>query len=190
MDAKNYSQLELFMQAKDYAGPKPKDGNSFFNFIYGHEKIILVVIGFIIIGAVSFCVGVEKGKKLSLTRTASPAPQAINPPVSKIIPQADVPETKTPLPQAVQSPVESAVVKKDDAPAAGGYTIQVGTYQSRTYAGKEAEALKKKGFSSMILSSKNGYSLVCIGNFRSKEKAKTLLTELKKRYQGCFIRRL
>ncbi|MFH1127974.1 MAG: SPOR domain-containing protein, partial [Candidatus Omnitrophota bacterium] len=71
----------------------------------------------------------------------------------------------------------------------GNYTIQVASYQTKKGAQKEAEIIKKKGLSVSVLS-KGAYSILCVGNFKDKQKAKLVLVELKKRYRDCFIRRL
>jgi len=74
-------------------------------------------------------------------------------------------------------------------PAAGSYTIQVGTYRTKILAEKEAESLKKKGMPSWIVS-QGTYTILLVGNFFDKVKAQVYLSELKKQYRDCFIRRL
>ena len=59
----------------------------------------------------------------------------------------------------------------------------------RPQAQKEADSLKKRGFAPLILP-KGTYTIVCIGNLSDQKTAKPLLSELKKRYQDCFMRRL
>jgi hypothetical protein len=65
----------------------------------------------------------------------------------------------------------------------------VASYQSKTHAQKEAEALRKKGVTPLVLS-KGDYIIVCVGNFSNRDAAKSLLLDLRKRYQDCYIRRL
>ena len=69
------------------------------------------------------------------------------------------------------------------------YTVQVASFQTRKYAQKEAEVLRKKGFSPLVLP-KGKYSILCVGNFSSRETAKPLLSKLRQRYRDCFVRRL
>ena len=69
------------------------------------------------------------------------------------------------------------------------YTIQLASYQSRKYADRAAEKLKKRGLSPLILS-KGEYIVLCVGNFSDKKTAYSLLAEFKKQYRDCFVRRL
>ncbi|MDD5730164.1 MAG: SPOR domain-containing protein [Candidatus Omnitrophica bacterium] len=187
MEIKAHSQLELFSQVKGTGATQAGSGNSFFTFIRSYEKIVFILIGFIITGAVAFCIGVEKGKSLdSVVSAPLPRQQAVE---QKTIPIAPV-QTKTEIPAAVQAaPVQIATPAKPKETALQGYIIQIATYQNKTSAQKEAEILKRKGFSSSVLA-KSGYNIVCVGNFSNKEQAKSTLTELKKQYRDCFIRRL
>lgn len=77
--------------------------------------------------------------------------------------------------------LEQPVLKK--------YTIQVASYKTKTGAQKEGQILREKGFLPLFFASRE-YTVVCVGNFPDKETAKTLVSELKKRYRDCFVRRL
>ncbi len=168
----DYSQLELFSQAQEtnVATRPPGLGASFLKFVRGYEKIILLVIAFLITGIASFSLGVEKGKRLVYQTT----PVRAN--AEKASPPAET--------QVQQMPVQ-----KENA--LENYTVQLASYLTRDSARQEVEILKKKGFSPLILS-KGKYTVLCVGNFSDKEKAKALLAEFEKqnRYKGCFIRRL
>ncbi len=65
-----HSQLELFYQGQDLNEKKPNSqfSNSFWVYISNYEKIILMVIGFIITGIISFCLGVERGKTITIPK--------------------------------------------------------------------------------------------------------------------------
>lgn len=168
MERPSHSQLELFSQSKDYPPAVKRSLNKvFFGYIRGYEKVLLAIIGFMITGIVSFSLGVEKGKKLTISS----------------IPDVPVKPTMT-----------EKIEKQDTRPSIQeqglyNYTIQVASYQSRTSAEKEAQTLRKKGHPPLILP-KGKYSVVCVGNFADKKMATAMLSELKKRYRDCFIRRL
>lgn len=161
-----HSQLELFSQS---AGPARKSGDirSFFlGYVRNYEKAILLFICFLVTAIIFFSFGVERGKRL------------------KSLPQrADVlkPPAPTPEPKPVQEIDKSGDTQK--------YTIQLASYEKKSYADKEARRLKKKGFTVLVMS-KGNYSIVCVGKFADREMAKSLLSEFKKTYHDSFIRRL
>ena len=192
MDSKEYSQLELFQQERSQ-GQATRASNPFLKFIWQYEKVILVLIGVIVTGVISYCFGVEKGKRL--------VPIAVTP-------QATVRQEPLPLPpirprvtntEKAITPVEQkdtttqTIIAKAPQPKeakSGNYTIQIATYQNKKTAQKEADSLKKQGFTPTLQVTKNGYSIICIGKFNSREKAKSVLTEIRKSYQDSYIRRL
>jgi len=171
-----HSQLELFCQGKDPNEKRPGSrlSNSFWVYISNYEKIILVVIGFIITGIISFCLGVEKGKRVT------------SPELNRRFDIAQKQELKS-------QELKPLSTKREVIPLPqiqeGGYTVQVASFQTKRNAEIETEKLKKKGFSALVLS-KGEYIIVCVGNFSDKETAKSLLPRLKQNYRDCYIRRL
>ncbi|MFA5156260.1 MAG: SPOR domain-containing protein [Candidatus Omnitrophota bacterium] len=167
-------QLELFSGT----GRGPETASSggrgkFFGHIRGHEKVILIAIGVIIVAVAAFSLGVEKGRRTAM-------PEA---PVSRKPTQAAIPQQRL---APAQIPVRTVAVS---APAQQNYTIQLASFQNKNLAKKEAEALKKQGLAPMIIT-KGSYNILCVGSFTSKETAKPLLSEIKKKYRDSFIRRL
>jgi hypothetical protein len=170
------SQLELFSQKEEPYRVRSEIPAASLGYVVSFEKMILVAIGFIVTAVVAFCLGVEKGKTqetISPTLASGPSPSPLRETVQG-----------NPVP-AVSKPEVS--VKSDEE--SSGYTVQVASYQTRSYAEKETAKLKKKGFSTLILS-KGKYVIVCVGNFTDKEKARSLQTELRLKYRDCCIRRL
>jgi hypothetical protein len=186
----NTQQLELFSGPGASAQTSGLSRNTLLGHIRGYEKIILVTIGFIVSAVISFSLGVEKGKLIALAPPASKSDitaAVIRPDTQKI-------ETVNALPAPAGSANTSIVQAKAASPVQGiaklqNYTIQLASYQSKNLAQKEAGALKKKGLAPLVLS-KGSYSILCVGSFNSKETAKPLLSQLKKKYQDSFIRRL
>lgn len=166
MERQNNLQLELFSPSNDSAQINGRiSHNSFLTHIRNYEKAILIIITLVITGIVSFSLGVEKGKTLSSTNV-SPKEEGQGTIIKK-----------------------EEVIEKPQPPEKQSYIIQLASYKTKSFAEKEAESLKKKGFSPLILS-KGNYSVLCVGSFPNKEVAQSLLSGLKKRYKDCYIRRL
>jgi hypothetical protein len=176
MEKTKHSQIELFSQIKDYNQKKEGVSESFWSYIRNYEKIIFIIIGFIITGIVSFALGVQRGRSWAALKLNYQFNMVAKTQISKPV--------KTVIKEQV-----SPVKLQEEPRSAQNYTIQVATYQTKTYAQKEAELLRKNGFSPLVLS-KDRYTIVCVGNFSDQKAAKSLLSELKKRYQDCFMRRL
>lgn len=172
MEPKGVSQLELFSSTtKGAIETKAQTATrSFFCYLRSYERVIITLIGLVITGIVSFSLGIEKGKKLANTKLESIASPKIQKNLS--------PEKQ----EVIKPPVVKDV-------AAENYTIQVASYQSKASAQREVEALRKKGLLPLVLS-KGKYTVLCVGKFSNKETARSLLSELKKRYGDCFIRKL
>lgn len=173
MDRKSHSQLELFSPPKGYSELKTQDNyNAFLSYIRNYEKVILIIIGFIVTGIISFSLGVEKGKTIvrspASIQTMDKSPLQPPPSIEK---RDDVKQ-----PQPKEEKIQN-------------YTIQLASYKTKAHAEQEAERLRKKGISPLVLS-KGAYTVLYAGSFPDKETAKSLLPELKKRYHDCFIKRL
>lgn len=194
MDKKGHTQLELFSSGKSASSLTSHTRHSFLGFIWNYEKAILIIVGFIITAMISFALGVEKGKQITtLKPKASPFMASGEDKVNQASKPQALPAEVKPEPQLKPAPtikeeavVAPAVLAKD---AAGSYTIQVASFKQESSAQQEINTLKKKGLVASMLS-KGKYLIVCVGNFMQKDEAKRLLSELKKRYQDCFIRRL
>ncbi len=171
-------QLELFSDSQE--DPKTAANraqkNSFVARIWGYEKTVLIIILLLVTGIVSFSLGVEKSRRMSV---GQPVVQLSEP---KAV------EVETPKKMESLNPV--AQVKPPVALNQNGqYTIQVASFKGSTYAKEEAANLNKKGFKAFTM--KNGkYIIVCVGNLPNKEKAQSLLLELNRYYKNCVIRRL
>jgi len=180
MDKKYNHQLELFSQTKGKRRTTTGVSRAFISYISRYEKTILIIIGFVITGITSFSLGVERGKSLSLLKTNTHLDIAVKPepPLSVSAPKQTTKEQPYQL-------KEKEKVKE----SIQNYTIQVASFLNRVNAQKEADILKRKGLSPLILS-KGKFSIVCVGNFSKREDAETLLPKVKKEYRDCLIRRL
>lgn len=137
------------------------------------EQVLLVSIISVLVLCGVFFVGVLRGKGLR----GVPMEQT---------PQVAVPQTRMPANAVTVSvPVRSASgASVADKP----YTLQVMTYRKKEYAEVEAAKIRKLGHMSFILS--NGeYFAVCVGQYASKEEARTDRAYFLSRYKDCFLRR-
>lgn len=186
MEKENHYQLELFSQIDGQGSSKKQVSHAFLRYIWAYEKAILITIGLLATGLVSFSLGVEKGKRLMMLKTDSRLDIALMS-KQKYQPQQPVKSnTEGPINQNGESQL---AIKNELKEYIEKYTIQVASYRARPHAQEEAEALKKRGLSTFVLS-KGKFSIVCVGNFPKQEAARPLLTQLKKRYRDCYIRRL
>ncbi|MBN1913498.1 MAG: SPOR domain-containing protein [Candidatus Omnitrophica bacterium] len=171
-------QLELFAQTKG-EGRNKKLSSSVLSSLWRYEKAMLLTISFIITCVVSFSLGVEKGKKATVLKIDS----YIEIPQPSRMPE----ETEEQVSLAGEFKEELSKDRTQDS--FSGYTIQVASYKTKKYAQKEAEQLKKKGYSALVLP-KGRYIIVCVGNFSDKKAAQVLLPKLKNKYRTSYIRRL
>ncbi|MCU0652372.1 MAG: SPOR domain-containing protein [Candidatus Omnitrophica bacterium] len=177
------TQLELFSGNKNTSDGRIASRRPFWSYIRGYERFIMVVIGFIVTGIICFSIGVEKGKQTAgLLKVNSRFDTAGLQPQQRT---AAVLQQK----QAPAMPKEQESSNSGTDNDSNNYTIQIASYQSRAVAQREAEFLKKKGFSTIVIA-KGTYTILCVGNFPNKQKANTSLVEMKKKYRDCFIRRL
>ncbi|HTZ11346.1 MAG TPA: SPOR domain-containing protein [Candidatus Margulisiibacteriota bacterium] len=182
MEKNNNPQLELFAQGKDNITLRNKN-RGFLDNILGYEKAIMTIIAVSVLCIISFSLGVEKGKRSALARnnTQLDLAKTTQPVPPKLAPQK---LTKPVLPAANNVAQQPAVMEYIRT-----YTIQLASYKTKSLAQKEAQSLKNNGLTPLVLA-KGDYTIVCVGNFSNKEAAQPLLSQLKKRYQSCYIRRL
>lgn len=174
MEKQPQDQLELFSNSdEDLKSLYKKPQTSYFaKYIWGYEKTILIVIAILIASIVSFSLGVEKGKRIK------------NPVKPEVNTYVKLNENLLPKEEATKEQVALVSNFKRDT-----YTIQVASFKTDTYAKKEAESLKRRGYIPITLN-KGEHVILCVGNYSNKEEAQALLSELRKYYKDCRIRRL
>lgn len=186
MERNSPAQLELFSQGLQH----PHSGRRLrlpANFMRLYERALLVAIAFVITSIASFSLGVLRGKTIAMTRTNSRLDTAaVTRAPAASVPSASAPQARSPganAPKQAEPLRYQPVAKKPD-----GFSIQLASYQAKRFAQKEAELLKKRGFSPS-LSLKGSYVVLYV-SFDDKQAAKAALSKLKTRYRDCFIRRL
>jgi len=185
MEREGSSQLELFSRSGEISNSKHASDKSFLSYIRGYEKTILIIIGMVISCIISFSLGVERGKNISMNKPNSYFDVAYTPqaPIVKAAEKQITVEAKSKDNIKINQQEQTQLLEKQ------GYVIQLASYKSKANAQKEIESLKKKGLSPVLVS-KGNYAVVCVGNLFNRETAQSLLSELKKRYRDCYIRRL
>jgi hypothetical protein len=201
MEKQEYSQLELFHKPGDDESSAQRLSMTFLGYIRMYERLVLMLIGLVITGVVCFCVGVEKGKRIALYQINSnldiayrnrSLPSKLEAPAPVKLPAA---VSSSAAGVAVRQPIsvplvdQQVIVAKKAAVTGGVYTIQIGSYEGKISAQQELAVLKKQGLLPVIKSS-GKYTVLCVGNFPDQATAKSLLTQLKRKYRDCYIRRL
>ncbi|MEK6727903.1 MAG: SPOR domain-containing protein [Candidatus Omnitrophota bacterium] len=187
MDKESGLQLELFSGADN--GPlaaSREKSYSHFKRLRNYERTLLMIIGIAATAIISFSFGVEKGRNLSLLQNNPRFDIGIQTP--QVLPQ----QAKNKEAPVTVQPKSNIKIDEGGKPLPQekiAFTIQLASYKTKAYAEKEAKALKKKGLFPLILT-KGNYIVLCVGSFRNKENALSLLTQLEKKYNGCRIRRL
>ena len=193
-------QLEIFTPST--SSEARKRSNHFLEYLWGYEKTILLLIGFVAVGVLSFSLGVEKGKRTARlgvipdnytgaanTKPAQPTVQ----PIQRIEVQPAQVGVNTALrPVAIAAKITSPAQPAKPLKLSGqmgNFTIQVASYKSKKSADMQAQEFKKKGVTAMVLP-KGTYLILCIGRFPSQDEARIALKELQKQYKDCYIRRL
>ena len=96
---------------------------------------------------------------------------------------------KTPAAPA-QAPVKpKATPTKLAADAPSRFAVQVMTARQMQLAKAELGRLQARGEKAFLVT-RDGHTKVCVGPFVSKMNAVEKLTQLKMRYQDCFVRTL
>lgn len=212
---KDNIQKELF----EFDAPKKqprKFGQLFqqadFAFSLTAEKIVFVSIGIIMLLVVSFALGVERGKAISVrTVEAKPAPaQAMvqapaqrvqgQPTAAQVEPaagQAQQPaqvktaatniKPKEKSPAAAAKPAQNLSKPADLANKAKPYTIVAAAFSKEVFATKELSRLKAGGFEPFVYYSEP-YYLVCVGSFANKDSAQKVLNKVKQMHRDAYVR--
>lgn len=147
--------------------------------IFGVMALTLVVLG-------GFCLGVERGKdltmgtSLSLVQKPKVAPQRMAAPEPIQTPAVlTVPAASPPLKGSAQVPSEVV------AP----YAIQLASYVDSRSAQAEVQRLRRQGYKAQVIKQGKYYELRVSG-YRSRSDASVSLAALKKTYRDGFVKRL
>lgn len=141
----------------------------FFRIRVAYEDLICVLLGVTLLLLAGFCLGVERGKKLTAAalhpadeRVASPPPREL---------------------KVAQAAAKASSVGQ------GSYVIQLASYLDRRPAEQEALRLTRQGFLAQVVPQGRYFELRA-GGFRSREEAMGPLAALRKTYHDGFVKRI
>lgn len=162
-----------------------------------YEDLIFGVLGVLLLLLGGFCLGVERGKRLTGGRGSAVsvhAPRAPEPELpSQVVGSEPGPVLMPAVPAVRPAPIAPARKSKAVSVAArepqGRYVIQLASYVGPQSARNEAERLRRKGVDARVVKSGRYYELRAIG-YRSHLEAKSSLERLRKRYRDAFVKRL
>ena len=127
------------------------------------HAVLLMIIG-LIGSAVVFAAGVERGKRLVRTERLLLSPH-----------EPGLSRTPVATPKAVVSRPR--------------FAIQVASYSQPKFAQQALQRLQQQGEQAFVVN-KQDRMVVLIGPFSTKGQASARLTDLRRRYQDCFVRTL
>ena len=205
------SQFELFPGSPGSSSESLRPRYLFAHLTFSLENIVVLTIMMIMVVVFAFSLGVEKGKKIvKPSFVPPPSPTANRQPLPAGGPR---PINTAALPTASKKTISEKIVPAGNSnnreenkidqkagpavlPVTSGslealqpFTIQVASFKDETYAQKEAEVLKMKGFDAFV-AVKGDYSIVCVGKFRKKDEMNLVMSQLRKKYSDCLARRL
>ncbi|MBI3601626.1 MAG: SPOR domain-containing protein [Candidatus Omnitrophica bacterium] len=164
------------------------------------ESLVVLVVLAIMIGLLSFSVGVEQGKRLAAQALDNKVAAAWNVGGRRLAAPNPTTDNNAFIHPALVSgvtatfAVRTAAVKTQPATtlravASGSkWTVLVATYRNENYAQQEALGLKLKGYPVFLIKKKDFY-LVCVGPYSSQPQADASFKKVQAKYQGSQVRR-
>lgn len=190
-----HSQFELF--PKD-SGPYNQDAarlrSSIKDLTLSIENIIVVGIVLLMTFVLFFSFGVERGRRLSVAKTqVDPAKKSVAEPFVQEMPVSetislDTQDLAAEAEEATKEEIISVPIEKQLTDEQI-FTIQVASFKQESSARKEADSLGHMGTDIFVVP-KGGYSIVCVGKFSEREKAKQFSKRLKTKYRDLLVRSL
>ncbi len=207
------SQFELFPGSPGSNGETGRPRYLFANLTFSPENLIIVSIILVLVMVFCFSLGVERGRRLMRTQplpaaekiqasvvpvvippiSAQPAvkngrqiPTTFKATVTQVAELASIEQIK---PVDLKTAASNKVLKEVETLVKDVYTIQVASFKQNSYAKREADVLKQKGFDIFVVP-KGGHSIVCVGKFAERTDAKAYSNKIPKQYKDFVIRRL
>lgn len=164
-----------------------------------YDHIIWGTIGLILILAVIYAVGIERGRRARLAAASAtqiaaapvqpaPAPKtaaAASPQLAPPKAQA-APVVTPPVTPAVRSATTGSASRPAQTASKKQYAIQLATYSQRPTAEREVKRLRDQGQAPFLIG-RDGYSVLYVGAYPTAQEAKTALGPFRKRYPDCFV---
>lgn len=187
-------QLHFFGIKKTGEAENKKEG-----IVVPVDTSILLSVVFILLFALVFSWGVERGRNLARENLPPEKEKTEAEQTEKMKAKpASLPETKQSLPEQTRETVKeksepslarASERKTKPQPDKVLYRIQVASFRTSSSAQKEAEKLKSRGFPVNTNQSGN-YAVVYVGNFKERSEAEAKLKKLKNLYPDCILRKI
>lgn len=132
-----------------------------------YEDLLLTAIAAVMVVVVSFCLGVERGKRV-VVALAAPSPAAA---------------------PAVSLPAPSALVPPAATTAEHRYVVQVASFTARDQADAARARLSQYGVRASLVT-KGKYQVLYAGGFSTYAQATAAADHLRAAYHDCFVRKL
>jgi hypothetical protein len=188
MDKNRQVQKELFEDFVSHGKTKHPKGlfnqKPKFSVVLYFEHIIFIAIGFVVLSALIFSIGVERGKSLIQAPRLVDIQDKIN---SELIQEA--PKDITVNEQESIQRVEEIPSEAVSSEVVTAYTVQIASYTKKDTAEAYADRLKEQGLDAFTLE-KGDYYIVCIGRFADKQKAESEMKTLRRTYHDCLVRKI
>ena len=194
----NYKQpqFELFPPNSSTLADVNKPRFLLANLTLSLESLVILSILGIMVALFSFCLGIERGKRLVAQAMDERVSAAWNITVKKPLPRTFIPATAAIAagPRSASLPVRIAAKPKagQAGPASGGagtrFTVQVSSYKNQGFARTEALALRAKGYKAFLIKT-GDFILVCVGQFSSPEAARASVQKLPSHDRSGLVRR-
>jgi hypothetical protein len=154
------------------------------------ESLVILSILGIMVALFSFCLGIERGKRLVAQALDERVSAAWNVTVKKPLPRNFIPATAAIAAGSAFTPPMAG--QGQAGPAKGGagtrFTVQLSSYKNEGFARTEASALRAKGYKAFLIKTSD-FILVCVGQFSSNEAAAASLKKLPPHDRSGLVRR-
>jgi cell division septation protein DedD len=164
-----------------------------------YDQLSMVGIASLIGVTVVFAIGVERGKQLAraerslLTRQEPVSHEGLSSTRTRVqseaLPASAPADTAPRGRKSIEAPSQPHETPSRSVPSKSRYAVQVVTYSRVQLAHQELQRLQQRGESAFLVM-RDGRTVLYVGPFASKERARAKLTALKTRYQDCFVKSL
>lgn len=200
-DHKKQSQFELFPNNHSPISEEESKSVALLkDLTLSQENIIVLCIVLLMVCIVFFSYGVERGKRVAQANGSPVIEQKEVQESVIVIADPVVQEAEVVIQEVEIVPEELITVQEEvlDIPSESNevlenfYTVQIASFKLESNAHKEAaKAAKVAGnkHESFVVP-KGKHSIVCVGKFIQRERAKAFSKKIKKKYGDCLVRRL
>jgi len=199
---KPFPRLEKMLPKADFEGRV--------SVTLGIERLVFIVIGFILLLVVVFAVGVERGKSMESKAIVKALARSLEGPAEPALPAAEPARPSGAIPAGARTAMQSqgmpartaaagapSPAARDAAPAvkidpfddlgARPYTIVAASFKGRDAANAAADGLKKEGLAAYV--NQNGpYFVVCVGGYQSRTAAQSTFTKVRRAFKDAYIK--